>query len=71
MTEVTRKDTPVDVPTSPLARSRTSAGMSRVTQVGSAMPKRLPAMTPSITMTMNTHSSRLPGSRNVSSGVSR
>ena len=68
MTDVTRNETPVEVPTSPLARSRTSAGMSRVTHVGSAMPKRLPAMTPSITMTMNTQSIRLPGSRNVSLG---
>ena len=71
MTDVTRNETPVEVPTSPLARSRTSAGISRVTQVGRAMPKRFPAMTPSITMTTNTHSRRLPGSRNVSSGVNR
>ena len=69
ITEVTRNDTPVAVPTRPLARSRTFSGMSSVTQVGSAMVKRLPAITPSMTMTMKTHSTGFAGSRNDSSGV--
>lgn len=70
-TEVTRKDTPVAVPTSPLARSRTGAGTSRVTSVGSAMVRRFPAITPSISATTSVHSSGLVGSRKASAGASR
>ena len=71
ITEVTRNDTPVAVPTSPFALSRRSSGMSRVTSVGIAMVRRLPVTTPSISSTTNTHSRTLPGSRNVASGVVR
>ena len=58
MTDVTRNDTPVVVPTRPFARSRSAAGTSSVTRVGSAMPRRFPAMTPSMSSTTNTHSTR-------------
>ncbi len=69
-TDVTRKLTPVAVPTSPFARSRTAAGTSRVTSVGSAIVRRFPAMTPSIRATTSVHSSGLVGSRNPSAGAS-
>jgi hypothetical protein len=71
ITEVTRNDNPVAVPTSPLALSRRSSGMSRVTRVGIAIVRRLPVTTPSISSTTKTHSRRLPGSRNTTSGVVR
>ena len=58
ITEVTRKDTPEVVPTSPFARSRRSSSISAVTSVGSAMVRTLPAITPNISSTMNTHSAR-------------
>ena len=38
-TEVMAKETPVTVPTRPLARSRRSSGTSSVTQVERAMPR--------------------------------
>ena len=45
-TDVIAKDTPVVVPTMPLARSRRSAGTSRVTQVDSTMLRSPPATDP-------------------------
>ena len=45
-TEVMAKDTPVTVPTMPLARSRRSSGTRRVTQVDRAMPRIWPATEP-------------------------
>ena len=71
ITEVTRNETPVVVPTRPLARSRRCSGTSRVTSVGRAMPRMLPAITPSISTTTNTHSSGLAASRHTASGSSR
>ena len=71
ITEVTRNDTPVALPTSPFALSRRSSGISRVTRVGIAIVRRLPATTPTISRTTNTHRRTLPGSRKVASGVVR
>ena len=71
ITEVTRNDTPMVVPTRPLALSRRSSGMSRVTRVGIAIERRLPVTTPTISSTTKTQSRTLAGSWNVSSGVSR
>src|SRR3546814_11675600 len=45
-TEVMAKDTPVTVPTRPLALSRRSAGTRSVTQVDMTMPRRPPATEP-------------------------
>ncbi|SUE29271.1 Uncharacterised protein [Nocardia farcinica] len=70
-TEVTRCETPVAVPTSPLARSRTRSSNSAVTIVGSAIPRTFPLITPVISSTMNSHSHALPGSRHSSAGVTR
>ncbi|GAA3157988.1 hypothetical protein GCM10020001_097540 [Nonomuraea salmonea] len=70
-TDVTRKLTPVELPTSPLARSRPSSGTSRVTRVGSAIVLMLPTMTPTISSTTITHRTTLPGSVKVSSGTAR
>jgi hypothetical protein len=44
--------------------------MSSVTIVGSAMPRILPVMTPSITRTMNDHSGKLDTSRMLPEGAS-
>ena len=71
MTDVTRNPTPDTVPTSPFARSRSSAGTSRVTSVVVAIVRMLPATTPSMTSTTNTHSSRLSVRRNVSGAARR
>ena len=71
MTEVIRNETPDVVPTRPFARSRSGSGTSSVTIVGRAMPRRPPAMTPSMSSTTKVHSSGLAGSRNVSAGVVR
>ncbi len=71
ITEVTRNDTPDVVPTSPFALSRSPSGTSRVTIVGSAMPRRLPVITPSMSSTTKTHRTGLAGSRKVSAGVVR
>ena len=71
ITEVTRNDTPLALPTSPFALARPSSGISRVTSVGRAMVRRLPATTPTISRTTKTHSRTLPGSSKVESGVTR
>jgi hypothetical protein len=71
ITDVTRNETPDVVPTSPFARSRTASGTRSVTRVGSAMPRRFPEITPSISTTTNTHSSGLAASRHSVSGVAR
>ncbi|CAB4926570.1 unannotated protein [freshwater metagenome] len=63
-------EAPVTVPTRPLARSRRSAGISRVTSVGSAIDRGLPAITPSISRTTSTHSGTLAAVRKDSSGAS-
>ena len=70
ITEVTRKLTPIDMPTSPFARSRRSSGISAVTRVDRAIPRMLPAITPIIASTMNTHSRMLAGSVKTCFGVS-
>jgi hypothetical protein len=61
-TEVTRKDTPLVVPTRPLARSRNDSGISTVTSVARAIERRFPEMTPDINSTTKIHSSARPGS---------
>ena len=68
-TDVTRNETPVAVPTRPFARSRTAAGTSSVTSVGRAIVRRLPVITPSMSVTTKPHSSGLAGSRKVSAGT--
>ena len=45
-TDVTANDTPVTVPTMPLARSRRSSGTSSVTHVDMAMLRIIPATDP-------------------------
>ena len=55
ITEVVRKPTPETMPTSPLALSRRSSGIISVTRVGSAIPRMLPAMTPSMTSDTRIH----------------
>ena len=45
-TDVIANDTPVTVPTMPLARSRRSSGTSSVTHVDRAMPRICPATDP-------------------------
>ena len=69
MTEVTRNDTPRVDPTKPLALSRRSSGIKRVTIVIGAIDRIFPAITPSIDTTMKTHSITLAGLVNVCSGV--
>jgi hypothetical protein len=69
MTDVTRKETPEVVPTSPLARSRESSAMRTVTSVGSAIARMLPTMTPNISNRMSTHRLTLVGSVNEVCGV--
>ena len=71
ITDVTRNETPDAVPTSPLARSRTGSGTSSVTRVGSAIPRRLPAITPNISTTTKVHSNGLVASRHSDSGTTR
>ena len=48
ITEVTRNETPMVLPTSPFARSRRSSGIRAVTRVDSAIPRMLPAITPTM-----------------------
>jgi hypothetical protein len=70
ITEVTRNDTPVVVPTRPLALSRRSSGINTVTSVCKAIERMLPVITPNIVSTMKTHNRKLAGFVNVCSGVS-
>ena len=58
------------MPTSPFALSRRSFGTSRVTSVGSAMLRTLPAMTPNMTDRMNNHKATLATSVKRRSGTS-
>ena len=60
MTEVVKNPMPLTMPTRPLALSRRSSGMRIVTRVGRAMERILPAMTPTMTRTMNPHSQGAP-----------
>ena len=57
--EVVTKPIPVAMPTSPFALSRRSSGTSRVTSVGSAMLRTLPAITPNMTARINSHKAML------------
>ena len=70
ITDVASRVTPVVVPTSPLARSRRSGSISRVTMVIIAIPRTLPAITPNIASTTNTHNQRLDARVNAPSGAS-
>jgi hypothetical protein len=70
ITEVTRNDTPMVVPTRPFALSLRSSEIKRVTSVMSAIDRIFPAITPSIDNTMKTHNITLAGLVNVCSGVS-
>ena len=56
-----------------IARPLVIDGNERVpsTSVGIAIDRRLPAITPSISATTNTHSRTLAGSRNTDPGVPR
>ncbi len=62
ITEVTRYETPMIEPTRPFARSRRSAGTSKVTVVDMAMLRMLPAITASINTITKTQSSGSAGS---------
>ena len=62
-TEVIAKDTPVTVPTSPLALSRRSARTSRVTQVDRATPRIEPATDPPRVSATNSQSHGLVSRR--------
>jgi hypothetical protein len=46
-TDVSANETPLTVPTRPLARSRSASGTSSVTQVDRTMPRSCPATEPS------------------------
>ena len=68
-TEVMAKETPVTVPTRPLALSRRSSGTSRVTQVDSAMLRIIPATEPSNVKPMRTQNQGLRRRRRSSAGT--
>ena len=59
-TEVRANDTPVTVPTMPLARSRRSSATSRVTLVDRAMPRIWPATEPSSVTVTSSQNHGLP-----------
>jgi hypothetical protein len=69
ITDVTRNETPVVVPTRPLALSRRSSGINTVTSVCRAIVRILPVITPNMVSTMKTHNITLAGSVKVCSGV--
>jgi hypothetical protein len=70
ITEVTRNETPVVVPTRPLARSLRSSEIDTVTSVCKAIERMLPVITPNIVITMKIHNVKLAGLANVCFGVS-
>ena len=71
ITDVTSIVTPVAVPTRPLARSRRSGSISRVTIVIIAIIRTLPAITPNMASTMNNQSQMLEARVKASSGAIR
>ena len=70
-TDVMANETPVTVPTSPLARSRRSAGTSSVTQVDSAMLRSWPATDPANVRAMRIQNHGRPRSSRLSASTSR
>ncbi len=68
-TDVIAKTTPLAVPTSPLARSRPSSGTRSVTVVDSATMRRLPAIAPTRTRTMNAQNAGCARSRIPAAGA--
>ena len=68
-TDVIANATPFAVPTSPFARSRPSSGTSRVTVVERATDRRLPAIAPPSTSTMNAQKPGWPRSRSADAGA--
>jgi hypothetical protein len=69
ITDVTSIDTPLVVPTMPLARSRRDSSNSAVTTVGRAIERRLPTITPSISSVISAHRRTLAGSVHSTAGV--
>ena len=70
-TEVIANDTPVTVPTRPLALSRRSSGTSRVTHVDIAMPRICPATEPSNVKPASTQNNGLRSCSRSAAGTAR
>jgi hypothetical protein len=68
-TDVMAKETPVTVPTMPLARSRRSSGTSSVTQVDSTIPRSCPATEPRSVAAVSTQNQGLLSRRRSSLSI--